>query len=115
MVVTGCVTGERITVVEICFGCSSGDSESRSWQLMHGLSVTLGCALCVNKKCRLIMRRQLVGVRITNKRGNSVCLITVPIVLASCTTQNHLAEDYPVVVREGSCQPAAVSNQPNEV
>ena len=79
-----------MTVGDICFGCSSGDSERRSWQLVLGLSMTLVCALGVDTKCRRIMRRQLVGVRIKYKRGNSVCLVTVPIVLASYTHTQSL-------------------------
>ena len=85
MVVTGCATGKRITVGDFSLDCSSRDSERRSWQLVLGLSVTLVCSFGVGTICRRFLRRQLVGVRTKYERGESVCLITVPLVLASCT------------------------------
>ena len=78
MVVRGCATGERITVGDICFGCSSGDSERRCWQLALGLPVTLVCSFDVGTS---FLRRQLVGVRTKYERGEPVCLTTVPLVL----------------------------------
>ena len=79
MVVAGCA-GKRITFDDFCVGCSSGDSKRRLWQLVLGLTVTLVCYFGVGTKCRWFLRRQLGGVRTKYERGESVCLITVPLV-----------------------------------
>ena len=51
----------------------SGDSERRSWLFVLGLSVTLVCLFCVDRKSRRFLQKHLVGGRTRYELDESVC------------------------------------------